>query len=165
MAVALLGRWLGRPACASMRVLEPQVASSAAAKTATHRRLMRPCWRARCSAIGSLSAARRSRWRVSQRPCCFASATAPRAPRTRAAGCTAEWRTWQARRSPAESHPGWPKAVDIGDFGQAVERRRSLSSASDLQGFSSWAQRVALSTPVCFCSGGWPHGLLRARAL
>ena len=41
------------------------------------------------------------------------------------------------------------KGSGAGDFRQAVERRRSLSSPPELRGFSSWAQRVALSMPVC----------------
>ena len=50
------------------------------------------------------------------------------------------------------------KGSGAGDFRQAMERRRSLSPPPELRGSSSWAQRVALSMPVCVCSGGWPLG-------
>ena len=61
---------------------------------------------------------------------------------------------------------GWPTVAGIGDVGQASERHSSLASASKRQGRSSSRAQgggrpeQAGGNPG---SGGWPHGLLRAR--
>ena len=45
----------------------------------------------------------------------------------------------------------------IGDFGQAPERQRRLSSAPKRRGLSSRGQRAALSERRGLSSGGWPR--------